>query len=112
MFNYYENSKEFIGWALVSLIAGYPKEKFEELSEKTNTWSEVDLKISINGVEVPTEHFMESVENNMKYWAEQTAEKKVEDVLDKVTDKVYDVENLLDDLARTLRDQIKQELEK
>lgn len=112
MFNYYEESDEFLGWAFVSLMASFSrdKEKFNELQGKTNGWTEVDLKIIINGVEVPTDNFMKSVEGNMKYWAEQKAARQVESVLDNVRDKVYAIEQMLDEVSNFVKNKLENEL--
>lgn len=109
MFNYHDRSDEFIGWALVSLIAG-DKTNFEELSEKTNKWDEVDLKISINGIEVDTEHFMESMENNMKWWAEKKAARMMEDVMDGVREEVDKVEEVLKEASTFIKVKLENEL--
>lgn len=109
MFNYYDRSEEFIGWALVSLIAGQ-NDKFEKLSEETDGWKKVDLKVSINGVEVDTEHFMESVEGNMKWWAEKKAVRMMEDVMDGVREEVDKVEDVLKEASTFIKSSLEEKL--
>lgn len=108
-FNYHDRSDEFIGWALISLIAG-DKTNFEELSEKTNKWNEVDLKVTINGIEVDTEHFMESMEGNMKWWAEKKAQNMMEDIMDGVREEVDKVEDVLREASVFIKTSLQEKL--
>lgn len=108
-FNYHERADEFIGWTLVSLIAG-DKTNFEELSEKTNKWNEVDLKVTINGIEVDTEHFMESMEGNMKWWAEKKAQSMMEDIMDGVREEVDKVEDVLREASSFIKTSLQEKL--
>jgi len=109
IFNYHERADEFIGWALVSLIAS-DKTNFEELSEKTNKWENVDLKVTINGIEVDTEHFMESVEGNMKWWAQKKAESMMEDIMDGVREEVDKVEDVLREASDFIKTSLQEKL--
>lgn len=108
MFNYHDRSDEFIGWALVSLLAG--TDKFDELSEKTDKWDNVDLKVIINGVEIDTEHFMESIEGQMKWWAEKKAARMMEDVMDGVREEVDKVEEVLKEASTFIKVKLQNEL--
>lgn len=109
MFNYHEEPDKFIRWALVSLIAGQ-HDKFDELSRKTDGWKNVDLKISINGVEVDSSHFMESVESNMKYWAGQKAAESVENVMDNVREKIDKIDAMLSEVSDFVKRKLEDEL--
>lgn len=109
MFNYHDRAEEFIGWALVSLIAG-DKTNFEELSEKTDSWNKVDLKVTINGVEVDTEHFMKSMEGNMKWWAEKKAQSMMENIMDDVREEVDKVEDVLKEASNFIRVSLQEKL--
>lgn len=108
MFNYHDRANEFIGWALVSLLAG--TDKFDELSEKTDGWEKVDLKVTINGVEMDTEDFMKSVEGNMKWWAEQKAARMMEEVMDDVREEVDKVEDVLKEASEHIKSRLQKEL--
>ncbi len=108
-FNYHENADEFIGRAVISLMAGQ-HDKFDELSEKTDSWKNVDLKISINGVEVDTHHFMESMEGNMKWWAAKKATEEVENVMDNVREKIDEIEDMLQEVSGFVRTKLENEL--
>lgn len=74
-FNWHELDREsFLSWMVVHLIAGRSNEKlFTELSVSTNGFTEVDMHISINGVELDVKRFADSVRRNMEYMAEQAA---------------------------------------
>lgn len=108
MFNYHDRADEFIGWAFVSLLAG--TDKFDELNEKTDGWDKVDLKVSINGVEIDTEDFMKSVEGNMKWWAEKKAVRMMEDVMDGVREEVDKVEDVLKEASTFIKSSLEEKL--
>jgi hypothetical protein len=95
---------------LVSLIAGSSNEKHEELTEATKTWSEVDIKISINGIDVPYDHFFKSVESNMKWWAEKKATSMMEDVMDGLREEVDKVEDVLKEASEHIKSRLQKEL--
>lgn len=110
MFDYYENEDEFLGWSLISLIATTSREKHEELAEATKSWSEIDIKVSINGINIPYEHFFKSIENNMKWWAEKKATSMVEDVMDGVREEVDKVEDVLKEASSFIRARLQEKL--
>ena len=72
-----ENFSEFLSWFLVHLVV--PSEEhertnwYEEISEKTNKFTNVELKILINGVEGNVLHMLESMHANMVNYARQAA---------------------------------------
>lgn len=107
-FNYHDRADQFIGWALVSFLAG--TDKFDELSEKTDGWDKVDLKVTINGVEIDTENFMKSVEGNMKWWAQKKAESMMEDIMDNVREEVDKVEGVLKEASDHIKSRLQKEL--
>lgn len=109
MFNYYDKTDEFIGWALVSLIAGQ-HDKFDELSKETDGWKKINLKVLINGVEVDTEHFMKSMEDNMKYWAGQKATESVENVMDNAREKIDKIDDMLNEVSDFVKRKLEDEL--
>lgn len=108
-FNYHEEPNKFIRWALALLIAGQ-HDKFDELSKKTDSWKNVDLKISINGVEVDSNYFMESVESNMKYWSGQKAAEAVENVMDNVREKIDKIDTMLSEVSDFVKRKLEDEL--
>lgn len=79
-FNWHDLHEGFLKWMVVNLITGSRKEDielFEKLSKVTNKYHNVDMKITINGVEVPTDYFVKSVESNMDFIAKQEAERAI-----------------------------------
>lgn len=110
MFNYYDKEDEFLGWCLISLIATTSEEKHEELAKATKTWSEIDIKININGIDVPYDHFFKSVENNMKWWAEKKAKSMMEDVMDGVREEVDKVEDVLKEASNFIKASLQEKL--
>jgi hypothetical protein len=61
---------------VINLLSGEGKRNhdiFEQMSQATNKFTEVDMKISINGVDIPVDYLVEAVKSNMTYWAEKEA---------------------------------------
>lgn len=104
-FNWHElDHDEFLSWMTITLVTQARKDDiFEKLNILTKKWTDVNLTIQINGVEVSAENFIEGIKSNMSYWAEQKAEVKAHEILESVRDKINEVEELLDDVAQELR---------
>lgn len=88
----------FLRWMVVHLISGdriNGNNDFETLSKITKDFTEVNLTIQINGVEVPVDSFVEAIELNMNHIAKREAAEIVENNLDGMRDKMYDIENAL-----------------
>jgi len=81
-FNWHElDTESFLSWMVVHLIAGREnKTTFEALSAATKGFTEVDMHIVINGVELDPKHFADSIQNNMRYMAEQAAKEMLNDL--------------------------------
>lgn len=108
-FNYHEQDRDsFLSWTVIHLITEVMKDddQFEKLNKLTKKWTEIDLTIQINGVEVSPKHFLEGIKSNMDFWAEQKAEAKAHEILDNVREKVDTVEELLEDIAEELKRKI------
>jgi len=104
-FNWHElNHDEFLSWMTITLVTQARKDDMlDKLNILTKKWTDVNLTIQINGLEVSAESFVEGIKSNMSYWAEQKAEAKAHEVLEGVRDKMNEVEDLLDDVASELR---------
>lgn len=72
-----EHFDEFLSWFLVHLVvpteANERTSWYDELSEKTNKFQDVELKILINGVEGNVRHMLESLHANMVAVAQRAA---------------------------------------
>lgn len=106
--NYFENDREsFESWMIITLVTQARKDgQFNQLNTLTKKWTEVDLTVQINGVEVSPENFLEGVKSNMHFWAEQKAETKAHEVLDSVREKVDEIDDLLTEVADELKRKI------
>lgn len=101
-FDYHnENQNSFLGWMLVHLTSGlstYPA-LWETIQKKTKGFSQVELTMQINGIDVPVDKFIEGIENNMQFYAEQAAAAKLDAV-----DDIYEVSEELEALKNVLRE--------
>lgn len=81
-FNWHElDTESFLSWMVVHLVAGRENKKtFDALSEATKSFTEIDMHIVINGVELDPKHFADSIQHNMSYMAEQAAKKMLADL--------------------------------
>lgn len=86
-----EGRNSFLHWFLPTVMVGtHDNGVMDELSEKTDKFTDVHLQILINGVEVNAEHFLESVEANIKAGAKDEARRMLDDVggLDQLEDRI------------------------
>lgn len=69
--------ESFVSWFLVHLVVPTEDQErtswYDDLSEKTNKFENVDLKILVNSVEVNAEHALASIHNNMVRYAQNAA---------------------------------------
>lgn len=96
----------FFRWLLPTLLAHVPHETVDMLSDMTKQFTDVDLGVTINGVEVDTRHFMESIEHNMTAMTNDAARELVRDHLgmDTLIDGVNELERQLrQELVRRAR---------
>jgi hypothetical protein len=72
-----EHFDEFLSWFLVHLVVPTEEHErtdwYDELSEKTNKFHNVELRILINGVEGNVQHMLESLHANMVSVAQRAA---------------------------------------
>jgi hypothetical protein len=108
-FNWHElDTESFLSWMVVNLIAGRSNEKlFTELSESTNGFTEVDMHITINGVELDPKHFADSIQHNMTYMAEQAAKEMLTELgeLDTLRESLNDFQENVAEKLLTLSEQ-------
>jgi len=69
----YNSSDTFLKWLLPTVLAGVDRETMDALSESTDLWTEVELGVTVNGVEVDARHFIESLEKNLTRMSNKAA---------------------------------------
>lgn len=69
-----DKEDSFLKWMVVNLLSGLPTPKVDELGEATDKFQRINLTIQINGVDVPVDHFVSSIESNMQCLARREAE--------------------------------------
>lgn len=74
------NEGGFLKWFLPTVMVGLPQARFDELSEQTSGFTEIQVQVLINGVEVNAEHFLQGVERNMESHARDEARRMLDEV--------------------------------
>lgn len=99
-------SGDFLHWMLPVLLSGMPEATMEELAVATDKWQNVTLAIQVNGVSVPVASFLDGIERNMSYFAEQEARRLLDEGarFDELTDLIHDVERTVTTLVRARLD--------
>ena len=100
-FNWHETGEEdFQRWLIPTILADLPREqsRFDELSELTRNWSDVNVTVQINGVEVDPAGFFTSIERNITYLTEREAARLVGD-----NARLSEIHSVLDTFERVIR---------
>lgn len=100
-FNWHETGQDdFQRWLIPTILADLPRDqsRFDELSELTGNWSDVNVTVQINGVEVDPTGFFTSIERNLTYLTEREAERLVREEADLTA--VYTTINRFQDAVR------------
>ncbi len=100
-FNWYALDEGFKKWMLVHLIPT-DSNVYNEICRNTNTFKDVELEISISGVPVETDQFIDGVHKNMKYYAEHYANEKVANELASFNDKLNSLQDLMKERAQKI----------
>lgn len=73
----FDDWEGFLVWSLVHLVVPTDENErtswYDELSERTNNFANVELKILINGVEGNVQHLLEGIHANMVKYAREAA---------------------------------------
>lgn len=99
-FNWHElDHDSFLSWMVINLITDQQAEYdgYEALRKATNDFTQVDLVITINGIPMGVEHFVEAIRKNMTRFAEQAAREQLSDMaeLKRLRDSVVALEDAL-----------------
>lgn len=112
-FDYYADSNKFICWALINMLgeareAGRDAEEdfFEELKRRSNTFSEVEMSIKLNGLEVDATKFMERIDQLIDRMVERKVQEKLEGIqeITEVEDELAELRNVLKQRVNQLAD--------
>lgn len=98
-FNFHD-SGEFLNWLIPTLLVGNDTQ-MEELHEKTDKWTNVELTIAVNGVALDPAHFLKSLEMNIDRTAQAAAARFVQDSL-----RLDDLVESLTDFGRAMQREI------
>lgn len=80
-FNWAAEPEGFLKWFLPTVLGGMLNDGFmEDLTQRTNTYKDVQVQVLINGLEVDAKHFLESVERNLELEAAKEARRMLNDV--------------------------------
>jgi len=76
---------------------------FNNLSEATDSFRNVDMKITINGIDIPIEYFVKQVQSNMKFYARQASDEIAGEVTSQIDDKVREILEVIEDATDSIR---------
>lgn len=85
-FNWHdENEKDsFLGWVVVNLLSDKRRkddhDEFERLEKATDSWRDIELGITINGIEVDAEAFVHRVEESRNWAIQRGVAEKMRDI--------------------------------
>lgn len=98
---------EFLKWLVPTLLAYAGGDTVKLLGELTNQWRDVQLGVTINGVEVDAKHFVASLQRNLTRLTEDAARDLLNDRcgLREVTELLVDLER---GVKRQVRDRARQ----
>lgn len=108
VFDWAKEPEGFLKWFLPTLLAGEPlDEHMDELTKRTKKFSDVQVRVLINGLEVDAGHFLDGVERNMEHHATKEARRMLDEVggmgdLEERISAIRDV--LVGEFEKALRD--------
>jgi hypothetical protein len=109
-FDYYANTNSFLAWALLTMLgqakeAGRDDEEnfYEELKDRSNIFTEVELSIKLNGLDVDAAAFMARIEKAMELDVERKVAEKLEGIRE-----ITEVEDELAELRDVLKQRVNQ----
>lgn len=113
-FDYYANSQSFICWALITMLgeareAGRDAEEdfYNTLKERSNNFSEVEMSIKLNGIEVDATKFMQRIDTLIDTMVERKVAEKLSGIKE-----IEQIQEELDGLGDVLRLRVYQLAEK
>jgi len=101
--NYFENRENFIGWLIVSALTDSEVDMNEFTHGDQFNASELEVKMSINGFDVPVMKTLNDIEKQMNRMVYEKA-------LEIVNNKYGDIINLLSDMEERVKYKIKGDL--
>ena len=101
--NYLENSENFVGWLIVSALTDSEVDMNEFTHGDQFNASELEVKMSINGFDVPVMKTLNDIEKQMNRMVYEKA-------LEIVNNKYGDIINLLSDMEERVKYKIKGDL--
>lgn len=104
-FDWQKRDEDFVKWMFVHLIADKRQEdpRFETLSSATKGFTDVQITMQVNGIEVNAQNFIESVENAYRQHAERTAKDLVRDM-----PRMQELEDVLAEAQRQAKSAIEE----
>lgn len=98
VFDWANEPEGFLKWFLPTVLSGEPlDEHMDELTARTKKFSDVRVRVLINGFEVDAKSFLTGVENNIEYLAGKQARRMLDEVggLDDLEERIASIRTLL-----------------
>lgn len=103
-FDYHAMDEDFLKWLIIATVPAQDKEVFDELSEATNGFTEVEIGMTMNGVPVDPLRLLGYLERALEHKAEKHAEALVENIFptfENLQEKIVEAEK---DILATVRE--------
>lgn len=103
-----EPHTSFLGWFLPTVMVDVDSDQQADLAKRTRRWTDVQVQVLINGVEVDARNFLDSVERNIEHCARNAARDMLNNVirLDDLEDRVTQIRvALIEQVEAALREQ-------
>lgn len=106
-FNYHEEERDsFLQWVMVHLVGGN-REEFDHLETLTDGWKNIDLGITVNGVEMDAKAFLKSLEEIRKASIKREVEWHLKNMPD-----LTDLDEVISDFTAGVKEKVSQIAEK
>lgn len=101
------DQEDFLKWMVVTLLTDHREnsedKSFEDIRTVTDDFTNVDMKISINGIEVPINRFVDGIKMNMKHYARKTADEVSSNAVSLLEDQITEISNMLAEASDAIR---------
>lgn len=101
-FDWHREPEGVLRWALPTALSGVSSARFDELSERTHAWTRVDLRLLVNGVELPGRPLLEGLARAVENEGRATAARALASLAELETIRLT-LEALEDAVAGELR---------
>lgn len=109
-FDWHNEPEGFFKWLLPHILVSKNHDLIDELSDKTDKFTDVQLTIQVNGVELDAQHFMDAflawTESGIKNFAKEM----VQEPLSELVPDLQQLQETVQNAERAIRNEIQKKL--